>query len=895
MRSASWALLRNPWAHTSRPEPAKLYLPAFCRTPFRHSYTFDNFRHIHSSEQQANVQNAIKDYPIDVINTQTIVRQLVSSIQSHNLKDASALMADFLSAIPTDDDESLAAFRRLRSALVKHPRTNLSLIMKLGNGYASKGYVNMVREEILPLVKYFASPENLAHFELEMDFLSISEKEKPNDINYPIFEAKSSDYRSSGTPKNTSAPVIESVEPLEVPPDRAAYYPDKGQTYENLSDIFEDEGEEYHVMQSKKLSTDHASLQSTGVLQKLVVEGRHNQAYLLLKEVQEFGIQIPPSIIYARAAVAVLQNSELSLEDKLECFTSWFVLVPPEHLAPPTIDFAEIRRTLLQSHLLHISIVIRFSLILAEKGYADRLSVTLIPQILRCTSPEVGRAFLDDFCNAHKRYILDPTNEIRNQGFKIKKTITSVRGQAVRALAYCGRIDEAIALLPNPDNPEFKLTTYTYNVILQRIWSLPEEVRQHNVDLVKRLRGSSDSAVRTPATVIENPREEEINENEFTGGETAKPVHFSEDLVAALRYLKKHIATDEKSDTTHPFTLVNFMNMYLATGRTRALKMLLDKAIRKSFFATSNFLFAEMLFYRRLKQPNLVIKTFMDHFWLSGVPREEVMTRYTRIVMINRNYDPSSGEDPPLQRFYPFDSSHTLPRGKVWPSKRHCNLVWDALVELTTLDRELELLYTKLIGFAEQRSDSPHSEAIVKADEVPIPGHWHAAVGAAAFTPFMHRLMFAKGPLFGVRILRDMLQLGIRPTSYHYTELAGFYARKGDDRKAFLVLDGMERGKHRDLSECNANTSQRGIGEPVEEYYLPSPTLVTYSSVLRGFLIAKHLDGAERVFARLKSIFEYVPGHAPTLDLAIQDLNAFKKAGEKWVFCSFLKALASST
>ncbi len=892
MRPASWALLRNPWARTSRPiaEQAKIFassLPAFSGIPLRHSLTFDTFRLIHSSEQQANVQNFFKDYPIDVFNTQTTVRQLLWLIQSQKLKDASALMADFLSAIPTDDVERLAAFRKLKTVLVKQPRSNLSLIMQLGIGYASVGYVNMVREEILPLVKYFASPENLAHFKLEMDILSLSEKDKANVIQDPIFEVNSLDYHPSVTLKNFSTTVDENLVPLEIPLDRAAYYPEGGQTYENLSEVFEDEGDEYLVMESTKFPTDHESIQSTGVLRKLVLEGHYGPAYLLLKEVQDLGIQVPPSVVYERAAVSVLRNPKLSLEDKLECFTSWFVLVPMEHLVPPTTDFAETRRLLLQSHLMHISIVIRFSLILAEKGYADRLSVTLIPQVLRCTSPEVGRAFLEAFCNAHKRYILDPNNKILNQYFKIRKTLTNVRGQAVRALAYSGRLDEAIALFPDPDNPDFKLTTYTYNIVLQRSWALPKEIRQHNIDLIRRLRGSSDSAIRTPATIVEEVREGEINESELTSGETAKPIDFGEDLVAILRYLKKHIAKDKKLDTTHPFTLVNFMSMYLATGRTRALKMLLDKAIRKSFFATSNFLFAEMLFYRRLKQPNLVIKTFMDHFWLSGVPREEVMMRYLRIDSIYRNYDSSSGEDPPLQRFYPFDPSSTLPRGKIWPSKRHCNLIWDALVELTTNERELEVLYKKLIYFAEQGFDSPRSEVVVKADEVPIPGHWHAPVGAAAFTPFMQRLMFAQGPSFGVRILRDMLQLGIPPTTYHYTELAGFYARKGDDRKVFLILDGMERCKRRDLPERNTNTPQRGISGPVEEYYLPPPTLVTYTSILRGFLIAKHLDGAERVFARLKLFCDYVPGQAATLDLAIQDLEDFSKAGETWVCRKF--------
>lgn len=876
MLVAAWTLLRISRANisrsgTTRPAIFVLHTPAVPDDNLHHNRQL-SLRHIHSSSGKgANVPNT-KDYPIDLINTQSTIRQLEWHIHRQNHKEASALMSDFLAAVPADDAERLSAFRKLKPSLLKYPRGNVLLVIQLGTVYASMGYIELVTEEILPIVKHFASPEQLAHFELELAIISSPGTHEPSS-GQQIFEGHSSDYK---LPESTTTSITpEEVPPLDTEP-RASHYPESTQPSDDLSVVFEEEGEEYLAMQSPWRPSDHSSIQSAGVLKKMVSEGRYDQAYVLLKEINDLAIAVPLSLEYEQPAIAVLKSGKLDLEEKLECFSAWFSLVPPQHLVPADIEFEEIRRLLFQTHLIHAALFIRFSLISAEKGYIG-LSILLIPHIIRCTSPSVGRTFIDEYCKAFERYLSKPVNGIQNVAFKVKRTRTNIRGQAIRALAYIGRLDEAIALLPDLKSPTFKLTTYTYNIILQRLYALPIAVRQQNVNLVTQLRGSADSAIRTAQTDLEDAWEMELVHGEVHILETAKPVEFGEDLVAMLRYLKSHVVTDKRSDTVHPFTIVNFMSMYLATGRTRALAMLLEKCLRKSFFATGNFIFAEMLFYRRLQQPLLVIKTFVDHFWLSGLPREEVLSRYFRFRSIVRSYDPSSGEEPPLQRFYKFDDSRTLPRGKMWPRRVHCNMVWDALVELTTQDRHLELLYNRLIDFAEHGFDSPESNAVIEADEVPISGLWRTPVGAAAFTPFMTRMMFYRGPPFGVRILRDMLRLGVRPTSYHYTELSGFYARRGDVFKVFLILDGMERGLRRHLPKHS------GVSEPIHEYCLPPPTLVTYISILRGFLIAKNLQGAEAVCERLLSVYNYIPGSSQLADLAIQHLEDFKAAGDNWV------------
>lgn len=885
MLVASWALLRISRANIPRSGTTRQTIPALSPRAVQDDVAIQLNLHGHSlrqkhssSAQGGNVRNTSKDYPIDLINTQSTIRQLKMQIHRQNHKEASALMTDFLASVPADNSERLSAFRKLKPALVKYPRSNVLLIVQFGLEYASMGYVEMVKQEILPLVSHFASPEQLAHFELELAILS-SPATNEHEYDQQIFEGRSSDYETPETTHvSTTSLTREDLQPQDTVP-RVTHYPESSQPSEDLSKVFEEEGEEYLDLRSAWNSSDHASIQSAGVLKKMVMDGRHDQAYVLLKEINDLGIPIPLSLEYEKPAIAVLKNVKLNLKEKLEYFSAWLSLVPPYHLVPADVDFEEIRRLLLQTHLMHVALLISFSLITAEKGYASRLSIFLLPHILRCTSPSVGRTFLDDYCKAVERYISDPRNGLQNVAHATKRSRTNIYGQAIRALAYSGRLDEAIALLPDSKNPTFKLTTYTYNIILQRLHALPKTVRQQNIDLVRQLRGSVDSAIHAPQTDLEDAWETELVRSDLQILETAQPVDFGEDLVAMLRYLNSHVVTDKRSDTAHPFTIVNFMSLYLATGRTRALEMLLEKCLRKSFFATSNFVFAEMLFYRRLQQPLLVIKTFVDHFWLSGLPREEVLSRYFRFISTIQNYDPSSGDDPPLQRFGNFDHTRTLPRGKMWPRRVHSNLVWDALVELTTQDSQLELLYLRLIEFSEQGADMPESSIITEADEVPISGIWRTPVGAAAFTPFMTRMMFYRGPPFGVRILRDMLRLGVRPTSYHYTELSGFYARRGDVTRVFLILDGMERGIRRDLSLLRHNTDS----DPIYEYCLPPPTLVTYISILRGFLIAKNLEGAEAVYERLLNVYKYIPGSSRLADLAIQDLEDFKAAGDNWV------------
>src|SRR5258708_26805852 len=147
MLVASWALLRISRANIPRSGTTRHALsPRAVQDDAIHLNLHGHSpRHKHSSSAEGgNARNTSKDYPIDLINTQSTIRQLEMQIHYQNHKGASTLMTDFLASVPADNSERLSTFRKLKPALVKYPRSNVLLIVQFGLEYASMSYVEMV-------------------------------------------------------------------------------------------------------------------------------------------------------------------------------------------------------------------------------------------------------------------------------------------------------------------------------------------------------------------------------------------------------------------------------------------------------------------------------------------------------------------------------------------------------------------------------------------------------------------------------------------------------------------------------------------------------------------------------------------------------------------------------
>ncbi|KIK06444.1 hypothetical protein K443DRAFT_674423 [Laccaria amethystina LaAM-08-1] len=608
---------------------------------------------------------------------------------------------------------------------------------------------------------------------------------------------------------------------------------------------------------------EQAVYSSTHALAHLITDHRYEEAYSLFVELRDLGVVIPPSRFYEQAALASLRVPEESVSR----FADWFSLIPPAHLAVSPRKFEEVRRVILQTPIINLHLVTSMALILASKGYADVISIHAVPLVIRYASPEMSRQFLDDFMQAHRLY----WNSHRPQDapYMMKKTFTNVRGIAIRALAFSRRLEEAVALLPDSHNSTFRLTRYTYDVLLRGLRTTREHKVKQHIPLVMALRNQESTSI--PAPHHSSDILADLSENAGLMWEIKfpTPIHVSDSLAETLRYLKNGLSSN--ADIPHPYTIVNFFAAYQLTGRSRGLALLLQRSIRSSYASTSAFVLAEMLYYQKLKQHSLVIQAFVDHFYLSGVPRDDVLTCYNRLkhqqAEFSRQYHVSTEEEEaPPHRVCEYGDGIVLPRGKLWPSAQHCNLVWHSLVAIAPDDATVERLYHKLLKVAaDGHSPEPNGLQSIKPLVTPV----KVTTSSGAFIPFIKRLMFASGAGRGAKIISNMLTLGLRPNVYHFTELAGRYARMGDARRAFLLLNKME-------NQTKIGTASSATAEQQDNIF-PPPDLIMYISLVRGFILARNLEGALEVDRRMRLVHEHVLGQNEYLDIAYADLQALKQ------------------
>jgi len=144
-------------------------------------------------------------------------------------------------------------------------------------------------------------------------------------------------------------------------------------------------------------------------------------------------------------------------------------------------------------------------------------------------------------------------------------------------------------------------------------------------------------------------------------------------------------------------------------------------------------------------------------------------------------------------------------------------------------------------------------------------------VDNAHFVPFIYaftkRLQGEQGSERAAKIFVDMMQLGIPPGIEHWTILASSCARLGDPDRAMMVLDYMEARRDSDTHTTSKEEDDDGIPSRSKAVAFPSPTLGTYTHILRAFVLGRRLHYALKFEERLKTTFEYIGGRPRTEDV----------------------------
>lgn len=490
------------------------------------------------------------------------------------------------------------------------------------------------------------------------------------------------------------------------------------------------------------------------------------QAEYLLYEAEELGIEIPCSEIYLIAVNSVFDRGGIVQ------FEKWFSLVPPYH-ERIFEDFAQIRTQLFWQPVTNMGLIIPFLQICAQKGYIHIIISHL--DILSSLDDEVVLTLHETVQNNIQQYM----SGVYRRGLGLPREDVIYE----RISAAFGAVLRGV-----------KRSDTAHN--LAQISK--DYVEKHFAHERRRKPPADDDSLATSAASL-SPRASLFSKL-MTGRALStselllmvsfanttssfashdQPIYF-EALSGCLLYLRD---APSRGVVPHPWTLMNFYERYMQTGRTRAIDLLRLRYFRSLENAAVLLMFTEMVYYFRRGQYSRVTTTYIDNFYLAGVPRTP-LARY-----LKRNHRP-------------------IPtRGKLWPLPVINGLIWQCLAIRNTHVHDTEELYMQLLAMC-RRDYRANPRGAFKDIEPLRPRARN--LSPDAFTYFLRKLMEHHGATRGIRILSDMVEVGIMPDMYAFTEVAGFAARSGDLDTMYTILDKLEQ-------EWDAKKQSPGQGtEPTE-------------------------------------------------------------------------------
>ncbi|KAK2462379.1 hypothetical protein APHAL10511_005685 [Amanita phalloides] len=684
--------------------------------------------------------------------------------------------------------------------------------------------------------------------------------------------------------------------------------------------IFEEESCEYKSMPLTS-GERHQSLDD--VLLRMLAAEEYDEAYRILLETKALGQRIQSHPAFEVAAIATLDhipssNSPQAISEQLTRFETFFRLIPSSDAPGRVRQFNAIRKRILDTPLVNMDLIIRFSLILIRKGYLNLVQRYTIPFITRFASSEVCLQFVDDAIVANKLY--------RSSYYEARQTSWGLRRTVIYRLAVSGRVTEAISLLPRDGSPMegFRLSPKAHAMLRYRLERSSEAEHHDLIPYVDSLlftpvgglipspvsRNNEESSFNSPPTTAPGFKGRLMDRStsvahELEGSEvaveTGQPIQsLPGTLAKLLRQVKAAYISSAPSGSlfTQPPALIevlSFFTSYMASvpdRNGRAIHLLRRRAFKVGPGLASHFLFAEMLYYYRCGMPELVLETYVDHFYVSAVPREDVLALYHEFF--NRRLTEwraslVSNVQHPF-RIGLSGAGPSLSTVRLWPATGHTSLVWHALVMLVGDDRILQL-YQKLLQIASGSIPFSTSSQFGKAYSTSLlpPPTWHAKVPASAFTPFIRRMLkISNHTSLGASLLNDMVRAGVEPNVHHLTEFAQFYAQRGDSRRACIIMEEMEATEKAKLTRSNDRPASA-----IKSARFPSPDIVFYCALLRAFIFTRNLDGAEQVAQRIlefesRSAKETVAGcQYEIINKLWQDLSSLRaEKREGSIYCT---------
>ncbi|EMD35533.1 hypothetical protein CERSUDRAFT_116278 [Gelatoporia subvermispora B] len=646
--------------------------------------------------------------------------------------------------------------------------------------------------------------------------------------------------------------------------------------------IFEEPSGEYHELSagrepyvgvSKPQGSNHLLLQ-------LIQEGRFDDADQVYADLTALGADIPPDVIFSKAAKHVLHSWRQSHKERLVPFTRWWSLIPDT--SSEQYDIRPIQSIILNETQPDLPLMTEFALIATRKGYGSQVSAALVKKVFRYAASAMSVGFLTALHQALVKNV-DPDALYGQVRRRYRYRLRLWYSAAVHSLMSAKMIPQAVEVMSLTRERGVSLSPKLYPSILRKLREATDMERLQLVQDMYRTQFSLDADSPLPFK-ISSPRSSSPAEDILPAGQAAR---FSNrpSLSGALRAIR-HSFRHGKA-VPSPSSLATFIAAYQAQSQhaPKIIKILRRRA-RKNYFTLSMWALAEMLVHERAGEREKCIWTFNQYFHLIAVPN-----RIPHFVMrLHRRAARS-------RRASPYQPEFTLPRiprlkMKMWPMPHHTAVIWRCAIKGARNKEYLELMYRSFLARVEQskkedglrhvltpvvvrglerkqKSPPPALDTLdmLELDEVdyfrPVPSA--LSYDAGHFNAFASEFARRFGPRRAARVLVDMHRLSVKPNVYTYTIIIDAFAQTGKRDLILAMLGRMER----DISSPSGLQT-----DPYADSYqwlngsfsYPNANVVTYTAAIVWFVKLEQWQDAAILAERLFEKLKYAPGTNAYID-----------------------------
>lgn len=496
------------------------------------------------------------------------------------------------------------------------------------------------------------------------------------------------------------------------------------------------------------------------ILRKLIQEGKFDVAAQVRKELEDIGVVVRPHPLYALAASRSFHGQQKNVLDSsaIASFVSWMSLIP--HMNPAEELFALEPRLLLKCRDLAARDAVVYALKAACRGHFAPIAPYIIPYVMLRTPVAVSSAFIAMIVRADAHYFRDYSRNARARQRYGRWYSLAIRHQSSTAVAA------AVSLLQEARKAGLKIQAFTYKVLLNKLRATHDT---KHVRLVEVIQEEQRGTARGPLS--------------------KEDVWWTDGPLMLERLMQ--VLDDGHVPAT--VNILHFMDLCISSDNLGSLEKL-----RRHFYnsqyaqrAISQWVYAEMRYYLRSRQPHVALHIYCQHFSARDI------SLHVKRILSRPHPHPEGVPMAELPAY--LAQRELLVTDRLVASSTKANwAAWKATLLLTPSSK-LAGLYSEYIGIlAAYRRNiaADHTTATKTYSSLSYTLNPSTPLSRSHFSLFVRMLARGRKLQKAKQVLQDMIRSDFEPQMKDLIAIADRYALSGRFRelRVFLkVVVGLRR------------------------------------------------------------------------------------------------------